>query len=138
MATLDQIVDGIADRLGTIAGLNVVRYFPGAITPPVAVVGIPTITEYHSSMGRALMALEAPVHVFTGSQVDVEGQRKLAGFANPTGALSFKAAIEADRKLNNRVEDCIVREFRPLNLEEYSALNYFGGVFTLQIYARGS
>lgn len=136
MATLDQIVEGIADALDVIPGLNISRYFPGQIVPPIAVVGIPTVVAYHASMGKRLFEVEAPVHVFTGAAVDISGQRKLAGFADPGGAGSVIAAIEANRTLGGVVEDAIVKEFRPLNLEEYSALNYFGGVFTLQIYAR--
>lgn len=136
MASLDQIVDGIADRLDTIPGLNISRYFPGQIVPPIAVVGIPTIPNYYSAMGKKLFELEAPVHVFTGAAVDVEGQRKLTGYADPSGVYSFARAIEGDRTLGGTVDDALVKEFRPLNLEEFSALNYFGGVFTLQIFAR--
>jgi len=88
-------------------------------------------------MGRGVITLEPTVHIFTGSASDVEGQRALADYANPVGAKSIRAAIEGDKTLGGMAHDCIVREFRPLNLEEYSALQYFGGVFTLQLYARG-
>jgi hypothetical protein len=138
MSTLDQIAAGIETRLKTITGLNVARYFTGSITPPQAIVGIPAIPEYYSTMAKRIMTLEGQVHIFTGSAVDIEGQRALAKYANPSGTYSVKAAFEADRKLGGAVEDCLVKEFRPLNLEEYSAFQYYGGVFTLQIYARGT
>lgn len=138
MATLDQIVRGLETRLKTIDGLNVARYFTGQVVPPVAIIGVPPVTEYHASMGRGTMALEPTIHVFTGSAIDLEGQRALSEYANPVGDKSIRAAIEADKTLGGMAQDCIVREFRPLNLEEYSALNYFGGVFTLQLYARGN
>jgi hypothetical protein len=137
MATIDEIAAGIETRLKTIDGLNVSRYFTGSITPSQAIVGVPAVTEYHSTMARGLMTLESLVHVFTGSASDLEGQRQLAAFVNPSGASSVLAAIEGDRKLNGVVHDVTVREFRPLNIEEYSAFQYYGGVFTLQIYARG-
>lgn len=138
MADLDQIVGGVAARLETIPGLNVAQYFRGSITPPMAVVGVPSVTEYHAAMGRSsLYQVDVSVHLFTSSATDEEGQRALARFAAPTGASSVREAVEADRKLGDLVQDCIVREFRPLNLEEYAALQYFGGVFTLQIVAKG-
>ena len=137
MATIDQIAGGIETRLKTIAGLNVARYFFGSIIPPMAIVGIPAVTDYHTTMGRGVITLEPTVHLFTGSASDIEGQRALADYANPVGAKSIRAAIEGDKTLGGMAHDCIVREFRPLNLEEYSALQYFGGVFTLQLYARG-
>lgn len=138
MATIDQISGAIETRLKTIVGLNVARYFTGSIVPPQAIVGIPAIPEYYSTMAKRIMTLEGQVHIFTGSAVDLEGQRALAAFANPSGSSSVKAAFEADRKLGGVVEDAIVKEFRPLNLEEYSTFQYYGGVFTLQIYARGT
>lgn len=138
MATIDQIVGGIETRLKTVTGLNVARYFFGSITPPMAIVGVPPVTDYHSTMGRGVITLEPTVHIFTGSASDVEGQRALADYVNPVGAKSIRAAIEGDKTLGGFALDCIVREFRPLNLEEYSALQYFGGVFTLQLYARGN
>lgn len=138
MSTIDQIAGGIETRLRTISGLNVARYFTGQIVPPVAIVGVPPVSDYHASMGRGIIALEPTVHVFTGSAIDLEGQRTLSAYADPVGSSSIRAAIEADKTLGGLVQDCIVREFRPLNLEEYSALNYYGGVFTLQLYARGN
>jgi hypothetical protein len=138
MSTLDQIAGGIETRLKTIAGLNVAKYFPGQIVAPVAIVGVPPVTDYHASMGRGTMSLEPTIHIFTGSAIDLEGQRMLSEYANPVGSKSIRAAVEGDKTLGGLVQDCIVREFRPLNLEEYSALNYYGGVFTLQLYARGN
>lgn len=138
MATLDQITGGLVTRLKTISGLNVAQFFIGQIVPPVAIVGVPPVTDYHASMGRGTISLEPTIHIFTSSAIDLEGQRALASYADPTGSKSIRAAIEADKTLGGTVQDCIVREFRPLNLEEYSALNYYGGVFTLQLYARGN
>jgi len=45
VATIDQIAGGIETRLKTIAGLNVARYFFGSIIPPMAIVGIPAVTD---------------------------------------------------------------------------------------------
>lgn len=138
MATIDDIVNGVAARLSTIPGLNVTAYFRGSFTPPVAVVGVPAIPEYHTAMGRSsFFQVEPQIHLFTSAATDEAGQRDLAKYANPSGSYSVKAAVETDRSLGGVVHDCIVREFRPLNLEEYSALNYFGGIFTLQVTAKG-
>ncbi len=104
---------------------------------PLAVVGIPTVTTYHSSMARGHFELEPTITVFTSQVVNRVGQEKLAAYADPSGATSIRAAIEADKTLGGKVSDAHVIGFRPLDLEEYSAFGYFGGIFTMYVITRG-
>jgi hypothetical protein len=140
--TIEQIMDGVEARLATIATLRVSDVVPDAANvtgnASAAVVGVPPIPSYHTTMGRARISVEPTVTVFTSAQFDRIGQKRLAGFANPTGGLSVVAAVEADKTLGGIVDDCIVVDFRPLGLEEYTAYGLYGGVFTLRVQATGA
>ena len=137
MSTIEDVMSGISTALRTITNLRVEELFEGDINPPVAVVGLPTVTTYHSSMARGHFELEPTITVFTSQAVNRVGQLTLAGYANPSGATSVRAAIEADKTLGGKVSDCTVQGFRPLDLEEYAAFGYFGGIFNLYVITRG-
>ncbi|GIH27616.1 hypothetical protein Aph01nite_59260 [Acrocarpospora phusangensis] len=136
-ATLDEIMLGIAERLDTLPELNTVDYVPDDITPPIAVVGVPPIPNYHMTMKRGTYDIRPTVTVLVGSALDSDGQYLLAQFASPVGERSIPKAIMGDRTLAGRVDDCVVDSFQPLGIEEVGVLNYYGGVFTLRVLARG-
>lgn len=137
MATIAQIMSGLETRLGTISGLRVSDTLEGEISPPWAMIGVPPVPNFHATMGRARFEVEPTISVFTSKGWDRTGQLKLAGYADPTGPTSIIAAVEADKTLGGVVEDCIVVSFRPIDIEEFGAIGYFGGVFTTRIIARG-
>lgn len=137
MSTIVDVMEGIAEALASIPKLRVEEIFEGDINPPTAVVGVPVVTNYYSSMARAHFELEPTITVFTSQTVSRVGQLQLAEFANPAGANSIRAAIHADKTLGGRVSDAIVSQFRPFDVEEFSAFSYFGGIFTLSVIARG-
>lgn len=134
-------MDGIEARLVTITGLRVSDVVPDSPNvsgnAAVAIVGVPPIPNYHATMGRGRFGLEPTVTVLVSAQFDRIGQKKLAGYANPTGATSIVAAIEGDKTLGGVVDDCIVVDFRPLGIEQAAEIGYYGGVFTLRIQASG-
>lgn len=137
-ATLTAIMGGLRDRLATISGLRASDVSPGQINPPAAIVGVPSVPEYRSTMGRGVFTVEATVTVLVsaGAPTD-QAQRDLATYADVTGVNSIPTAIEADRTLGGVVADCVVTAFRPLGLEEVGAIGYYGGVFTVLVVAPG-
>jgi hypothetical protein len=136
--TLEQVMLGLETRLATIAGLNTSPITPDQVTTPQAIVGVPDIPTYHATMARGKMDFEFTVTVFTSLMLDRDGQLKLASYANPTGASSVVAAIEADKTLGGVVDDCHVVSFRTLGREEVGQVGYYGGVFTVNVMATGS
>lgn len=136
-ATLLQIMQAIETRVDTIDGLRTKDHSPGEISPPCAIVAVPPVPTYHGTFGGAKFPIRPTITVLTGNTLDRVGQHKLAGYANPTGETSIKAAIEADKTLGGIVDDCFVVSFRPLGLEEVGAIGYFGGLFELSVQARG-
>lgn len=136
--TILQVMQGIETQLATISGLRTSEYMPDQVNPPIAIVGVPPIENYRQTMGRGRFQLEPQVFVLVSASLDTVGQAKLAGYANPTGATSIPAAIEADQTLGGVAETCVVDSFRPLGMEEVGALQYYGGVFDLRVIVLGA
>lgn len=134
-------MDAVEVRLATIAGLRVENHAAGdqnvSSNASVATVAVPPIPSYRSTMGRGSYELLLDVYVNVGPEPNRLGQRRIAAFASQTGDKSIRAAVEADRTLGGVVQDCIVRSFDPLGLEQVGALGYFGGVFSLYVIASG-
>lgn len=137
--TLTQIMTGIQGRLNTIAGLNTSDVVADSIMVPFAVVGVPDIPNYRASFGRGSWMPQPTITVYVSKAHTVTGQLALASYADVTGAASIPAAIEADRTLGGLSGvDCIVTSFRTLGAEEVANLDYYGGLFGLQVIAAGT
>lgn len=137
--TIAQLMSGIQARLATIPGLNTSDVIEGSITPPFAVVGVPDIPVYRGTFGRGTWHPQMSVTVYVSKAHTVTGQLALASYADITGANSIPLAIEADRTLGGLSGvDCTVTSFRTLGAEEVAQLEYYGGVFALQVTASGT
>lgn len=132
-----QVMQALEAAVDTIPGLRVSDFVPGAVSPPIAIVGVPPIPEYRLTMRRGRWRLEPTITVLVSAALDRVGQRKLAGFAAPTGELSIAAAIERDRTLGGLVEETVVTSFRPLGWDEVGIIGYFGGVWDTYVVAKG-
>lgn len=137
--TLAQVMTGLETRLDTITGLRASGISPDQVNvsgnASVAIIGVPEIPRYHLTMDRGLQRLSFTITVLVSAQLDRVGQQRLAGFANPTGATSVVAAVEADKTLGGIIHDCQVVSFRPLGLEEVGLIGYYGGVFVVDTIA---
>lgn len=135
--TLGQIMEGLEARLATISGLRVSDVGPDQVNPPHAIVGVPPIPEYHATMRMGTFRVELPIWLLVSASLDRISQRNLADYANPSGPTSVRAAIEADKTLGGIAQDAMVKDFRPLGLEEVGIIGYFGGLWTVQVLASG-
>lgn len=137
MASISDIMVGLENRLKTIPGLRASDYVPDQINPPVAVVGVPPIENYHQTMKRGTTVYVFAVTVIVSASLDRAGQRLLAEYVDPFGEKSIRKAIESERSLGGIVNDAVVDSFRPLGLEEVGAIPYYGGVFTVRVVVPG-
>lgn len=131
--TIRQVLLGIQTRLATIPGLTVTDYSPGQITPPHAIINVPPIGNYLTSLGGRRPLLEPTVLVLVSAVIDQIGQLQLADYADPDGAQSIPAAVAADPTLGGLVGTCQVISFAPLGLQDVGLIGYFGGTFTLRV-----
>lgn len=135
MAIAD-IRHGIAVNLGTIRGLRSSETIPDQVNPPVAVIGLTSVT-YDQSYGRAAVGLvdyRFVVTVVCGRASEREAQKRLDAYIS-TGASSVKAAIESDRTLGGYASDCRVTEMSNVSSAIINDVTYLTCDFAVQVYA---
>ena len=135
--TIQNVMDGIGTRLATITGLRVANYVPDQVNPPQAVVDFPNAIDYHGTFVHGMMHSEFTVIILVSQVIDRVGSKALGDFASPTGTNSIHAAIEGDATLGGVVDDCTVVDFRRLTTAEWNGLGFYGGVFRLEVMAKG-
>jgi hypothetical protein len=136
LASLEQITQGIEQRLSSISGLRVSDTIPGQINPPQAVVGVPAVESYQAGLNpHERPSLNPTITVLVSSAMDRVGQLELAAYADPTGAKSIPAAIAADSSLGGVVGrgGCLVTRFDPLGIEEVGLIGFYGGRFVCRV-----
>ncbi|WP_238323921.1 hypothetical protein [Salinispora pacifica] len=136
--TIAQIMTGLKDRLGSIAGLRAFDYAPDNPVPPCAFPLVPAIPSYREAMKRGTYIIPFRIAVLTSGQLDRTGQKALAGYADATGPTSIRAALEdTDRTLGALVNDLVVDSFEPSGLEDVGLAGYLGGTFSVRVIAQG-
>lgn len=126
MATIAEIREGLRVRLATIAGLNAYAYWPASPECPAAIVR-PNSHDYHQTSGDS-ERMELQVTVLGGpvGQGIETAQAKLDAYLARTGALSVKAAIEAEPTLGGKADDLIVSGWRDYGGLVVSGIEYIG------------
>lgn len=139
MSTVAEWRTGIATNLATIKGLNTYAAERAQVAIPAATVLVPPITYYGegATMGPSglIGTVRIPVMINVGAQITDEGAQLLAQFASPSGPLSIPTAVRVDPTLGGSADDCICESFRPMGIDEYAAVNYWGGIFTILVAA---
>jgi hypothetical protein len=110
--------DAIARALATVPGLRVADHLPEAVTPPMAVIQIQSVT-YHRAMQGGLSEWKYVISLVAGRMGDRAAQRTLDSWMSWDGAQSVRAAIEADRTLDGECSTLIIEDMitiRPLQL----------------------
>jgi hypothetical protein len=131
------VMEALSVTLSRVEGLSVSLSPTGAIKPPHAIVGVPTVLNYRGAVSGARLDIEVTITLLTSSAFDETGALRLAEYSSPLGERSIFLAVERDRTLGGRVEQAQVREFRALGADEYGAIGYYGGEFTTAMMVRG-
>jgi hypothetical protein len=120
MATVQEIREGIDDRLATIAGLRHSPNVPAVVNPPHAFIKRRQTVFGVSMDGEDDTTFAVTVLVSWADQVNA--QETLDEYLASTGAKSIKAAIDADPTLGDIVD------FAHATLVEDERITVFGGV----------
>lgn len=131
------VMEAFSAKLLTVDGLSVSLSPTGNIKPPHAIVGVPAIIDFRKARAGARLDLEVTITLLTSSAFDETGALRLAEYASPVGDRSLYAAFERDRTLGGVVEQVLIRDFRPLDYDEYGSIQYYGGQFTAEVMVRG-
>lgn len=122
--TASAIHAGLAANLATVPGLRVADHLPEAVTPPMAVIQIQSVT-YHRAMRGGLSEWQFVVSLISGRMGDRAAQRTLDGWMSYDGAQSARAAIESDPTLDGACQTLIVADMvsiRPLSIGDAAYL----------------
>ena len=135
--TVEAIVDGFVDRLSTVANLRAYAFVPGQFSPPAAIVGMPRRVQVET-FSRATDTYEVEVWVVVSRQADVQSQKTVARYLNPTGDYSVRAAIHGDVTLGGVLGGSAIHELRAEPVDfEFGDTVYIGLEFTFQFVAPG-
>lgn len=93
--SVEAVMTELADRLDTIAKLQVYRHPPKRINAPAAVVAYPQSITFDQSYGRGSDAMMIPVSVFVSKLDDRDGLTKVSELASGSGSRSVKAVLES-------------------------------------------
>jgi hypothetical protein len=128
MASMTALREGIADRLATIAQLNVYAFIPDTIVTPAATVApaAETFIQWDTSMSRGSDDYTFTVTLFLQRGSDQDGQSKLDAYLAGSGADSVKTAIEGDATLGGVADWLQVTEARNYGRFRYNEVEYYG------------
>lgn len=136
MADLAKIRAGLAANLAVLPDVQVNPYWLSNPTPP-AIHVFPGQIMFDSTFQRGMDILEFRVQAFIGLTTDIGAQTTLDQYLAGSGALSVKAALEADKTLGGAAFD--TRVVSSTGLQQYT-----GGQapllmceWTVSIYAHG-
>ncbi|MGH9252696.1 MAG: hypothetical protein ACRD0W_24745 [Acidimicrobiales bacterium] len=137
MASLTALREGIADRLATIADLNVYAFVPDTIvTPAVTVAPAPdTFIQWDTTQGGQTQDYTFVVTVFLPRGSDEGGQSALDAYLAGSGSSSVKAAVEGDGTLGGVAEWLHVTEARNWGRFRYNEIEYYGCEFLITVSA---
>lgn len=132
MASMSELRDGIAARLGTVPNLRVSATFLDAPRPPVAMV-LPDGIDYDLNANRGADTFTFIVSLLVGRADDRAAQRNIDVFV--VGANSVKAAIEGDRTLGGKADTCRVTQMRNYGQVNIGDVVYLGVEFEVEVVA---
>lgn len=130
MATPAQIRTALAAQLAAqIPGLRAEAALPGQINVPAATVRRHS-TTYGTSLGPGSDDHTFAVTLF----LDLGQYDDLDAFLAPVGALSIRAAVEADPTLGGVVDSAAVVRAQQDQVVEYSAVQYLSAELLVEVF----
>lgn len=133
---LNEVMDEVAEVLGTITGLRVFGYPPPTVSPPAGIVSYPESVDYDQTYGRGMDRINGlPVILVVGKATDRSARDKVAGWAAGSGPNSVKAVLEAhdwDSCDVLSVTDCT------FDVVTIAAIDYLAAMFSLDVAGSGT
>ena len=129
------VMDEIGVALDTIDGLRVHPWNRSKITPPAALVTLPSLVTYDQTYGRGSDRVELDVVVLVGKASDRASRDQIARYADGSGTHSVKAALEARTWTTCHEVTASECEFATYTV---AGTDYLGAVFALVIHGQGA
>jgi len=131
MATVQEIREGIDDRLATITGLRHSPVVPGVVNPPHAFVKRRQTTFGVSMDGEDDVTFAVTVLVSWADQTTA--QEALDEYLASTGAKSIKAAIDADPTLGDIVDFAHATVVEDERIAAFNGVDYLAADIVVEV-----
>lgn len=133
---LGDVMQEVADRLDTIAGLRVFAY-PTDQPPPIpaAIVSYPDSYTYDATYGRGMDRMELPVWLVVGKVSDRAARDQITKYLDGSGADSVKAVLESGTWTEFDTVRVMSVEFDVIRI---GGIDYLAAGLTLDIAGQGA
>jgi hypothetical protein len=129
-----EIRAGLGQNIATITGLRISETIPDNPSPPIAIIGLNSIT-YDLDFNRGMTVYNFTVTLIVGRVAERNAQRLLDQYAG-NGERSIKTAVESDRQLGGSAFDVRLSEMSSLGaLNLGNEQTYLAADFAVQVYA---
>jgi len=131
--SISLIRQGLATNLATITGLRTAAEVPDLPNPPIAIVGLNSVT-YDRAYSQGMTSYSFTITVIVGRAAEREAQRRLDAYIS-TGASSVKYAVESDKTLGGNAYDCRVVSMDSVGSLTISDTTYLAADFSVTVIA---
>jgi len=131
--SISLIRQALATNLATISGLRTAAEVPDLPNPPIAIVGLRSVS-YDGAFNKGMTTYNFAVTVIVGRAAEREAQRRLDAYIS-TGASSVKSAVESDSTLGGNAYDCRVVSMDSVGSLNISDTAYLAADFTVTVIA---
>jgi hypothetical protein len=128
----------MANAVGAIAGMQHWPIVPGSIVAPAFAAGEVTIDydrTFKGGQAAGLTEMLVKGRLYAATADTPTGQATLDSFLTPSGALSVKAAIEADLTLAGTVRTLRVERVHGYAVYSVGGTDYYGAQFDVRVWA---
>ncbi len=135
MATIEELGNGLKERLVTIATLRSVEWLPpDQINAPMAVI-VPSTIQFHARSGDGQhVTFDVTLYIAPAQAGSMRGAEKVLPYLEKSGAQSVKAAIEADTTLGGKASSVPRITWHNFDaLKAYNGAEYWGAIFEVEV-----
>lgn len=118
--------------LDTISGLRCYDVFPDSLSPPAAIVGMPTSVAYDTVLMRHADTATFPVRILVGKATDAAAQRRLDIYLASSGSDSVKEVLETANP-GSDYNVLRVLSAQGMGVYTYNGIDYLGVEFTVEV-----
>lgn len=131
---LGSVMDELATRLDTIAGLRVYNHPPDAVSVPAAIVTYPGTLQFDKTYQRGMDQLDPSVVALVGKVTTKSARDTMAAYCRGSGTSSFKEVLEAGTYTSCDTVRVVSVDFDMVTM---SGIEYLAATFALDITGQG-
>lgn len=132
---VSDVMDQLTTALGTITGLRAYAWARDSITPPAALVMLPTSYTFDETYGRGSDRASFDVVVCVGRADDRSAFKAIGAYANGSGASSIKAALDGG---TYTACDSVRTTSVTFDVVRIAGTDYLAATFEVDVYGTGS